>query len=91
MRISTQVRPHAGCVSVICVTFWCFRVSVHFCVSVHSDLWPLCSGLTSAVCCLVSVVRLENAQALGLRMCQCGLAAGPRPGSELRSDCVNML
>ena len=42
------------------------------------------------MCCLVFVVRLEFAQALGLSVCRCGAGSGnSRPGPELRGDCVN--
>lgn len=56
----------------------CLCIHVHFSVCVHVDLWPVCGELTSAMCCLVFVVRLEYAQALGLSVCRCGLAAGPK-------------
>lgn len=55
----------------------------------HADLSPLCGELTTAMCCLVFVVRLEYAQTLGLSVCRCGLAVRPRPGSELGADCIN--
>lgn len=47
-------------------------------VCVHADLWPLCGRLTTAMCCLVFVVSLEYAQALGLSVCRCGLAVRPK-------------
>lgn len=53
-------------------------VSMYIFVCVYTDLWSLCGQLTSAVCCLVFVVRLEYAQALGLSVYRCGLAVGPK-------------
>lgn len=63
-----------------CFSFLHVRVSTHILLYLHvrgyvtfyacvlSDLFPLCSELTSAAYCLVFVVRLDNAQTLGLHV-----------------------
>lgn len=61
----------------MCIQF--VTVSMYIlCVCVHAHLWPLCGELTTAMCCLVFVVSLEYAQALGLSVCRCGLAVRPK-------------
>lgn len=93
LNYSASVSQHLNCMCIVCrqhVTPQFFTPICVF-VCVRADLWPLCGRLTSTMCCLVFVVRLEVAQARRLRVCWCGLAVGPRPGSELRGDCVNML
>lgn len=49
------------CFRHVAYVVYCVSMKFFFCACVHTDLWPLCGKLTSAMCCLVFVVKLEYA------------------------------
>lgn len=55
------------------MSVWYLSVTAH--IFLYADLWSVCKGLTTAMCCLASVVRLARTQTLGLSVCRWWLAA----------------
>lgn len=52
---------------------WYLSVAAH--IFPYADLRSVCEGLTAAMCCLASVVRLARTQTVGLSVCRWWLAA----------------
>lgn len=64
------------------MSVWYLSVTAH--IFLYADLWSVCKGLTTAMCCLACVVRLARTQTLGLSVRRWWLAARLKawPGAQ---------